>query len=42
MDILNLNNIVVELRAAEGGDDAKLLISDMLTIYKKLCIRECL
>jgi len=34
------NKIIVELRAAEGGADSKLLVTDMLGIYKKLCVRE--
>lgn len=34
------NEIIVELRAAEGGADAKLLVEDMLGIYKKLCVQE--
>lgn len=28
---------IIEIKAAEGGDDAKLLIQDMLSIYKKAC-----
>lgn len=28
---------VIEIQAAEGGDDSKLLIKDMLAIYKKAC-----
>lgn len=28
---------IIEIKAAEGGDDAKLLIQDMLSIYKKTC-----
>jgi len=31
--------IIVEIRAAEGGEDAKLLVIDQLAIYKKYCIR---
>ena len=30
-----LETIVIEIRAAEGGDDAKLLVNDMLGIYVK-------
>jgi protein subunit release factor A len=33
-------NILVEIRAAEGGDDSKLLVLDQVSIYKKLCARE--
>ena len=32
-------SIIVEIRAAEGGDDAKLLILTQLRIYKKLAER---
>ena len=35
-------SIIVELRAAEGGDDAKLLIQDQLGVYSKYCQRRCL
>ena len=35
-------NVLIELRAAEGGDDAKLLVQDQFKIYKKLCVLECL
>lgn len=31
--------MIVEIRAAEGGDDAKLLVTDQLTIYAKLAVR---
>jgi len=34
-----LVSIIVEIRAAEGGDDAKLLILTQLRIYKKLAER---
>jgi protein subunit release factor A len=27
--------IIVEIRAAEGGDDAKLLVIEQMRIYKK-------
>ena len=29
----------IEIRSAEGGDDSKLLIRDMVTIYTKACKR---
>lgn len=29
------NQIILELRAAEGGEDAKLLVEDMASIYLK-------
>jgi protein subunit release factor A len=32
-------SIIVELRAAEGGDDAKLLVLEQLGIYQRLCNR---
>jgi protein subunit release factor A len=28
--------MIVEIRAAEGGDDAKLLVADQLAIYIRL------
>ncbi len=28
-------SVMVEIRAAEGGDDAKLLVREQLGIYKK-------
>ena len=31
--------IVVEIRAAEGGQDAKMLVLDQFTIYAKLSDR---
>jgi protein subunit release factor A len=31
--------MIIEIRAAEGGDDAKLLVSDQLMIYARLAIR---
>lgn len=32
-------SIIVEIRAAEGGSDAKLLVHDQFTIYSKLAQR---
>jgi hypothetical protein len=32
----------IEIRSAEGGDDSKLLIRDMASIYAKACKRRCL
>lgn len=29
-------SIIVEIRSAEGGNDAKLLVYDQVAIYKKL------
>ena len=31
-----MDNIILEIRAAEGGDDAKLLVGDMIRIYTNL------
>ena len=33
-------NTIIEIRAAEGGEDAKLLVLEQLSIYKKACIQE--
>jgi protein subunit release factor A len=30
-------NTIISIQSAEGGDDAKMLIQDMLSIYKKAC-----
>ena len=35
-------NIIVEIRAAEGGNDAKLLVEDQFNIYRSYCVQECL
>lgn len=35
-------SIIVEIKAAEGGQDAKLLVRDMLEVYKKAAQRRCL
>ena len=35
-------SIIVEIRAAEGGKDAKLLVEDQFDIYKKVATRQCL
>ena len=32
-------SLYIEIRAAEGGDDAKLLVQDIFNIYQKWCIR---
>lgn len=34
-----MGTIVVEIRAAEGGDDAKALVREQISIYSKLCAR---
>ena len=33
---------IVEIRAAEGGDDSKLLVQDQFVIYQKFAKRACL
>jgi protein subunit release factor A len=33
-----MQSIIVEIRAAEGGDDAKLLVEDQFRIYGKVCV----
>jgi protein subunit release factor A len=37
-----MNAIIVEIRAAEGGDDAKMLVNTQVGIYVKLARRFCL
>ncbi len=34
--------IALEIRAAEGGDDAKLLVEDQAAIYLRRAHRRCL
>ncbi len=34
--------VIVEIRAAEGGNDAKLLVRDQFVIYNKVGARRCL
>lgn len=31
-----MNTCIVEIRAGNGGDDAKLLVSEQLSIYRNL------
>ncbi len=31
--------MIIEIRSAEGGDDSKLLVRDMASIYAKACGR---
>lgn len=38
----NIDRVIVEIRAAEGGTDAKLLVDEMIGIYKKSCVLDCL
>ena len=35
-------SVVVEVRAAEGGADAKLLVLEQVKIYLRLCARRSL
>lgn len=37
-----MNTRLVEIRAAEGGRDAKLLVEEQFAIYARLAERECL
>lgn len=37
-----MSSVIVEIRSAEGGTDAKLLVEDQYTIYQKAAVRECL
>ncbi|WP_143140749.1 hypothetical protein [Nannocystis exedens] len=32
--------LIIEIRAAEGGDDAKLLVHEQFAVYQKLAVRE--
>jgi protein subunit release factor A len=34
-----METIIVEIHAAEGGADAKLLVEEQLGIYKRYCTR---
>ena len=34
-----MSNVIVEIRAAEGGADAKLLVEEQFRIYGRLCSR---
>jgi hypothetical protein len=34
--------MIIEVRAAEGGDDAKDLVYEQFSIYCKLAVRHCL
>jgi protein subunit release factor A len=37
-----MEKIKIEIRSAEGGSDAKLLMKDLANIYKKFCSRRFL
>ena len=34
--------VIIEIHAAEGGDDAKLLVRDQASVYLNLARRHCL
>jgi len=36
------NTVIVEIRAAEGGNDSKLLVQDQFSIYQRYAKRACL
>lgn len=36
---MNTDTVIVEIRAAEGGADAKLLVIEQLAIYLRVCAR---
>ena len=42
MSASSSDSVVVEIRAAEGGDDAKLLVIEQVKIYLRLCARRSL
>ena len=35
-------SVIVEIRAAEGGDDAKDLVEEQFRIYRRRAVRRCL
>jgi protein subunit release factor A len=35
-----METIIVEIRAAEGGADARLLVCEQLAIYQRYAVRE--
>lgn len=35
-----MNTVIIEIRAAEGGEDAKSLVVEQAGIYGKLCVRD--
>lgn len=37
-----MESVLVEIRAAEGGDDSKLLVRDQAAIYCHFAKRRCL
>ena len=41
-DFIMQDLAIVEIHAAEGGDDSKLLVKDQFAIYQRYSVRECL
>lgn len=37
-----MDNVIVEIRAAEGGEDAKLLVIEQFKVYERFMVLECL
>jgi protein subunit release factor A len=37
-----MSRLIIEVRAAEGGDDAKALVGEQVAIYTRLASRRCL
>ncbi len=37
-----MEEILVEIRSGEGGDDAKLLVKEQVKLYAKIAQKECL
>lgn len=37
-----MKTLIVEIRAGEGGEDAKLLVEEQLRLYLRFCQRRCL
>jgi protein subunit release factor A len=35
-----MNAMLIEIRAAEGGDDAKLLVAEQFRVYEKMMVLE--
>jgi protein subunit release factor A len=42
MIAVSSDSVIVEIRAAEGGEDAKLLVLEQRAIYLRLCTRRSL
>lgn len=35
-----MSSVIVEIRAAEGGRDSKMLVEDQFVIYSKMAVKE--